>query len=230
MKKFLLLILSITLILSTTGCMSENLKEKLQNTDTTIVDPVTTGGGITVTTDGGITVTTDGGITVTTDGGVTITTGSGITAEDQLFYLYSSSTGLATDVTINDWTSGAIISEETNFDGKSKVYKVVAGTPGWGAPTACIAFQGLGDLKATYESITFKIKSDDLTTVTAKIPQIEKSYAISSGTDLGNGWHELTIPFSAFEGADVGATEIGIHCGWGNVGTFYLTDVVLTKK
>lgn len=208
MKKILLLLLSLTMLLSLNACTSNDTKDKLQENVPPITDGTTTNGGI-------------GG----TDG---TTTGGGIVAE-KIVSIYSSELGLKEGIATNDWGTLSTLTEETNYDGKAKVYKVVSGN-GWGGPTACIAFKELGDFQATYKSITFKIKSADLSTVTVKIPEIEKSYPISSGTDLGNGWYELTIPFSDFAGTVVGTTEIGIHCGWGNVGTFYITDVVLTKK
>jgi len=214
MKKTLVLLTALAL-LTFTACISKDATIKLQETNAPSTNPVPENPG-----------TSSGGITV-----------------EKVYSIYSTESGLATGVVLDNWGTLATITEENNVDGKAKVYKVVSGggdvdndpsTPatGWGASTACIAFKELGDYQSKYKSISFKIKSADLSTITVKIPEKEKSFALSSGTDLGSGWHQFTIPFSdsAFSGTTAGATEIGIHCGWGNAGTFYITDIIMTEK
>jgi len=76
--------------------------------------------------------------------------------------------------------------------------------------------------------LSSKIKSADLTAILVKVPEIELVYPFAEGTDLGNGWVEITAPLSDFVGTEPGNTQFGIHGGYGNGGTFFITDVKLT--
>lgn len=147
-------------------------------------------------------------------------------------YLYSSTNGLHS--TLDAWGSGSPLIELNNYEGYGKVYEIKSGN-GWGAWTSCIAFTNLSNLQTNYDAVTFKIKSTNLSSIYVKIPSTDPNYAganykISSGKSLGNGWYELTVPFSAITGAASGQKELGIHGGWSNGGSFYITDVFLTPK
>jgi len=216
-KKILILV-AIMSLLMLSACMTQDTKNKLQQTNAPSTNPVPENPG----------TTTDGGI-----GGTDTTTGGGIVTEN-IVSIYSSETGLKDSVVINDWNSGATLTEEINYAGKAKVYKIMSGN-GWGAPVACVAFQELGDYQVTYSYISFKIKSADLSKVTVKIPNlvgnggVEKEYDIATGM-LVDGWYELKIKLSDHKGTEnVGATQIGIHGGWDKPGTFYITDVCFSN-
>ena len=53
-------------------------------------------------------------------------------------------------------------------------------------------------------------------------------YPFSEGTDLGNGWYEITAYLSDFVGTEPGNTQFGILGGYSLGGIFYITDVKLT--
>ncbi len=201
MKKIFILLATLAL-LSLTACISKDATDKLQENTSSEQG---TGGS----------TTTGGGIEVP--------------VVKNKFAIYSSETGLTEGVVLDHWNTAATITDENNIDGYSKVYKIVAGN-GWGAPTACIAFKELGDYQSKYQSISFKIKSESSAIINVKVPEVEKSFTISNGTDLGNGWYQLTIPFSDYSGTEAGATQIGIFTPYNNAVTFYITDVVLTEK
>ena len=61
-----------------------------------------------------------------------------------------------------------------------------------------------------------------------KIPEIELTYAFADATDLGNGWFEISVPFSDFVGTEPNPTTFGILSGYGLGEIFYITDVKLT--
>lgn len=133
--------------------------------------------------------------------------------------LYSSENGSFYD--IQDWGSDSgALSSEIALDGYSKVYKAVLASK-WNL--SCLVFANIGDYKSEYDGIRFKIKSS-LATVQVKVPEVANTYTIANGTSLGNGWYELTVPFSAFSGVANGNTSIGIL---GTGGDIYITDVCL---
>ena len=123
--------------------------------------------------------------------------------------------------------SGSVLTELTDDPEYARVMKVEPGM-GWGASSSCIAFNEIGDYQASYAAIVFKIKSDDLTAILVKVPEVELTYNFADGTDLGNGWYEITAPLSNYVGTVQGTTQFGIHGGYGNGGTFHITDVKLT--
>jgi len=131
------------------------------------------------------------------------------------------------DVSIEEWSSGSTLTEITDDPDYGRVMQVDPGNL-WGAPSSCIAFANIGEFEANFDAIVFKIKSADLTAILVKVPEIELVYPFAEGTDLGNGWVEITAPLSDFVGTEPGNTQFGIHGGYGNGGTFFITDVKLT--
>jgi len=139
------------------------------------------------------------------------------------FWLYSSVIGAT--VEIQEWSGAAELSEvsDANFE---KVFAVKSGTT-WSS----LAFAGLSsNYQSDFESVTFKVKSDDLEKISIKIPEATVVKTIENGEDLGNGWYEFTIPFSDFEGTNSDATQLafiaegeGVEAG----DTFYITDVYM---
>lgn len=142
--------------------------------------------------------------------------------------IYSADSGVNSGAAVDNWGSGSTLTELSSYNGYGKVYRVEAGS-GWGAPSACIAFMNIGDYQKEYSKVTFKVKSDNLNSIYVKVPEVEKDYAINGGTNLGNGWHQVTVPFSDYSGTVAGATQIGIHGGYSRGGTFYITDVRLVN-
>ncbi|MCX7655951.1 MAG: hypothetical protein N2Z76_05460 [Treponemataceae bacterium] len=143
------------------------------------------------------------------------------------YYLFKSDGTLAEGITVGNWDSGSTL---TIMDDPSrgKVYKVEPGN-GWDAPSSCIAFWNLMVYQDVYNSISFKIKSTDLTEICVKIPEVEKYYSITGGADLGNGWYEITVPFADYSGTAPNNTGIGILGGWNKGGVFYITDIRFNK-
>lgn len=144
-------------------------------------------------------------------------------------YLYSSTGEDDLSPTIGEWSSGSTLTEITDDPDYGRVMRVDPGTL-WGAPSSCIAFADIGDFQAAYDAIVFKIKSDDLSAINVKVPEVELVYTFAGGTDLGNGWYEITAPLSDFVGAVPGSTQFGVLGGYGNGGTFFITDVMLTVE
>ncbi len=63
-----------------------------------------------------------------------------------------------------------------------------------------------------------------------RLPWEGPTYSFADGIDLGNGWFEITAPMSDFVGTVPGSTQFGVLGGYGNGGTFYITDVKLTVE
>lgn len=137
------------------------------------------------------------------------------------------SDGLTTASTIQEWDSGSTLTTITDDSDYGIVMKVEPGW-GWGASSSCIAFVDIGDYLAAYNSMTFKIKSDDLDAIIAKVPDVEITYGFSDHTDLGNGWYEISVSFGSYSGTQAAPTAIGILGGWSKGGTFFITDVQLS--
>jgi hypothetical protein len=133
------------------------------------------------------------------------------------------------EAAIQEWSSGSTLTAISDDPDYGRVMKVEPGYQ-WGAPSSCIAFVNIGDFQANYDAIVFKLKSDDLTAINVKVPDIELIYSFAGGTDLGNGWVEITAPLSEFVGTIPGSTQFGVLGGYGNGGTFYITDVKLTVE
>lgn len=144
-------------------------------------------------------------------------------------YLYASSGEDDLSPSIEEWSSGSTLVEVTDDPDYPRVMRVDPGTA-WGAPSSCIAFAGIGDFQAAYHAIVFKIKSDDLTAINVKVPEVELIYDFVDGTELGNGWFEITAPLSDFVGTVPGTTQFGILSGYGFGETFFITDVKLTVE
>jgi hypothetical protein len=144
-------------------------------------------------------------------------------------YLYSSTGDDDLGATIGEWSSGSTLTELTDDPDYARVMMVEPGTA-WGAPSSCIAFADIGDFQASYDAIVFKMRSADLTAINVKVPEVELTYPFSEGEDLGNGWFEITAPLADFVGAVSGSTQFGILSGYGNGGTFFITDVKLTAE
>ena len=133
------------------------------------------------------------------------------------------------DISIEEWSSGSTLTELTDDPDYGRVMQVDPGNL-WGAPSSCIAFANSGEFESNFDAIVFKIKSTDLTAILVKVPEVELTYPFAGGTDLGNGWVEITAPLSDFVGTEPGNTQFGIHGGYGNGGTFFITDVMLTVE
>lgn len=141
-----------------------------------------------------------------------------------------------TDFFYTDWDSGTAnagweggYTSDADF---SPVWYLPSGS-GWGAPTATLAFYQLSaGFAGNYQNLVFKVKDLPTGNVWVKFasgggPEQEVSFDLATyATDIPGttGWKQVTIPLSGY--ANLPAyTEFGIHSGWGNGGTFLLTDV-----
>jgi len=144
------------------------------------------------------------------------------------------------DFRFTDWGSGSSL--EGNFrqdPGFSPVFQTVAGNS-WGAPTAALAFISIAaGTIANYNNLVFKIKGLPTDNVTVKFVttgdatrELELQFNLTDptiATDIADkaGWKEVTIPLSNFPHRDT-YTEFGIHTGFGNGGSFLITDIAFT--
>ena len=142
-------------------------------------------------------------------------------------YLYSSTGDDDLSSMIGEWSSGSTLTELTDDPDYPRIMQVEPGSA-WGAPSSCMSFEEIPGFLANYDGIAFKIRSADLSTINVKIPEIELTYAFADATDLGNGWFEISVPFSDFVGTEPNPTTFGILSGYGLGETFYITDVKLT--
>ncbi|GLS91245.1 hypothetical protein GCM10007916_23140 [Psychromonas marina] len=78
---------------------------------------------------------------------------------------------------------------------------------------------------AQFTSIDIKVKTTDFTEIKVKVPEVEMGYALSTGTDLGNGWVQLSIPMSDFGDAAPAAAEQFAIFGIGGTGTILLSEI-----
>ena len=152
--------------------------------------------------------------------------------------MFSSEKGKIAPFTYSDAYSGSIIKEidDINF---GKVCEVVSGNK-WGENCAVIEFKGMGSDFLIYESITFKASLDSLTTKALDVRIGDnylngKTFNLSDTQNvksLGNNWYEFKIKFSDFSDkyTNMAQDNIRILNTWKESGTFYITDVVLTKK
>ena len=79
---------------------------------------------------------------------------------------------------------------------------------------------------ANYDTFKLKIKpktTGDITTIDFQIAPTGKTYQLSSGLDLGDGWIQMSIPLSDYTGilASSKAFEFGIY-------NFKQTELYLT--
>lgn len=144
-----------------------------------------------------------------------------------------------TNFRYSDWGSGtANAGWEGGYTGDADftpVWYLPSGS-GWGAPTATLAFyQFSAGFAGNYQNLVFKVKNLPTGNVLVKFasgggPEQEVSFDLATyATDIPGttGWKQVTIPLSGYAGLTA-YTEFGIHSGWGNGGTFLLTDVGFT--
>ena len=89
---------------------------------------------------------------------------------------------------------------------------------------------------ANYQNLVFKVKSLPTGDVYVKFPlsgagndgELALSLATYGAAVPGTtGWTQVTVPLSVFNGA-ASDTEFGIMGGWGNGGTFLISDIGFT--
>lgn len=110
---------------------------------------------------------------------------------------------------------------------------------GYGVAMALLSFSGIATgngmqagFSANYENLVFKIKNlptDSVWVTFASFgaPQLELEFDLATyAVDIPgtSGWKEVTIPLMLFPDR-ASYTEFAIHAGFGNDGTFLLTDV-----
>jgi len=141
-------------------------------------------------------------------------------------YIYATSGTVTIASTIADWGTGTTINP--NYTGNATYnpcIQLISGT-GWG-PVSAVAFTAITAGKLSqYSTLEFKIKTTDYTSVKVKVPEVEKSFTLASGTPLAGGWIQMSIPLSNFGGAVNTAVEFAIF-EFG-AGTMLITDVMLS--
>jgi len=142
-----------------------------------------------------------------------------------------------TDFSFGDWGSGSTLdgayATDTDYD---KVYQVAPGW-GWGGNTAALAMTNFSaGFAANYQNLVFKVKSLPTGDVYVKFPlsgagndgELALSLATYGAAVPGTtGWTQVTVPLSVFNGA-ASDTEFAIMGGWGNGGTFLISDIGFT--
>ena len=142
-----------------------------------------------------------------------------------------------TDFSFGDWGSGSTLdgayATDTDYD---KVYQVAPGW-GWGGNTAALAMTNFSaGFAANYQNLVFKVKGLPTGDVYVKFPlsgagnggELALSLATYGVAVPGTrGWTQVTVPLSVFNGA-ASDTEFGIHGGYGNGGTFLISDIGFT--
>lgn len=143
-------------------------------------------------------------------------------------YLYSTAGTVDIANSIDNWGSGTGIDPANATQSYNPCISANSGT-GWGDPATAVAFTGITAGKlAEFKQIKFKIKSTSYTSISIKIPGTQKDgYLLTDGTDLGDGWIQMSIPVSDFDTAPLTATELAILNNTG-AGSFYLTDVCMS--
>jgi len=142
-----------------------------------------------------------------------------------------------TDFSFGDWGSGSTLNgayaTDTDYD---KVYQIAPGW-GWGGNTAALAMTNFSaGFAANYQNLVFKVKGLPTGDVYVKFPlsgagnggELALSLATYGVAVPGTtGWTQVTVPLSVFNGA-ASDTEFGIHGGYGNGGTFLISDIGFT--
>ena len=142
-------------------------------------------------------------------------------------YLYATSGTVTIASTFADWGTGTTINP--NYTGNATYnpsIQLISGT-GWG-PVSAVAFTAIAaGTISKYATLEFKIRTSDYTSVKVKVPEVEKSFTLASGTPLAGGWIKMSIPLSTFGAAAVNsAVEFAIF-EFG-AGTMLITDVMLS--
>jgi hypothetical protein len=101
----------------------------------------------------------------------------------------------------------------------------LVGNGAWGT---VLALTGIpAGVIAGYDSIDFKIKTTDFTEINVKIPTAvaeQKTYALTTGTALADGWVQMSIPVTDFGNVPATSNEFAIF-GPGGTGIILLTDI-----
>ena len=142
-------------------------------------------------------------------------------------YIYATTGTVTIASTIADWGTGTTINP--NYTGNATYnpsLQLISGT-GWG-PVSAVAFTAIeAGTISKYATLEFKIKTSDYASVKVKVPEVEKSFTLASGTALAGGWIQMSIPLSTFGAAAVNsAVEFAIF-EFG-AGTMLITDVMLS--
>jgi hypothetical protein len=149
------------------------------------------------------------------------------------------------DFSFGEFGSGSQLdgaySEDEDF---TPVFEVVSGF-NYGAAMALLSFSGrtdgsgmLAGFAANYTNLVFKYKikeklpSDSVWVKFASYgdPQLEMPFDLgvyAEDIEGTTGWKQVTIPLSSFPDLDA-YTEFAIHAGFGNEGTFLVTDIAFT--
>ncbi len=143
-------------------------------------------------------------------------------------YIYSTAGTVDIATTQSDW--GTETATNIAYNGESTFNPCIQliGMGGWGTT---IAFTDIPAGKfAEYNTIDFKVKTSDFSgVVKVKIHPEERSYNISNGTALENGWVQMSVAMTDFGGAASTGNEFAIF-GHSGSGTLYVTDIAFSVE
>ena len=142
-------------------------------------------------------------------------------------YLYATSGTVTIPSTFADWGTGTNINPEFTGDATyNRSIKLISGT-GWG-PVSAVAFTAMeAGVLSNYSTLEFKIKTTDYTSIKVKVPEVEKTFPLASGTALAGGWIQMSIPLSNF-GAPAVNSAVEFAIFEFGAGTMLITDVMLS--
>lgn len=127
---------------------------------------------------------------------------------------------------LSPWDAGSKLQEVS--DPTQGLVLEVQGGSNWGK-VQCLAIQGVGKLQKgiyyeDYLQLGFKIKVEGASQVEVYAKGLKRKYALSSGSSLGGGWYQITVPFTDLLGAFVDDGQIAFLAE----GSFRITDVELS--
>lgn len=152
----------------------------------------------------------------------------GTIVDDDAVSLLSSTEGDVVSSSIGMWDTKTSFTTVTDDD-MGTVMEVYTDstseqTGTWGTVLAFGDIDDSVDFMSLYGTLTFKIKSDDFTSIVVKIPEVESEYTIDDGDSLGNGWYLITVSLIDYISSDSQSIAIFQYTDVAT-GSFYITDV-----
>lgn len=148
--------------------------------------------------------------------------------DDDVISLLSSTGGDVLSSTINMWSTKTSFTAtiDENMGTVLEVYTDATSEQSgeWGTVLAFSDIDDTVDFMSLYGELTFKIKSDDFTSIILKIPDSEEEYTIADGESLGNGWYKITASLSDFISANEQSIAFFQYTSVGE-GSFFITDI-----
>ena len=139
--------------------------------------------------------------------------------------LYSTTGAADVSSTKVDWSGATASNLSYTGDATYSPCIQLVGNGSWGTS---LAFESLpSGVLSQYTTLEFKVKTNGNSNISVKVPEVARSFGLSTGTALANGWIQMTIPLALFTSVSSAATKIAI---FGDASTtIYLTDVILKE-